>query len=144
MKKLIKGARYDTSTARQLAWWENMGDKASFSYYKESLFRTKAGKYFVYGEGNAASPYAKDYGQNELGSGEEIRPLSEEAARKWAEEKLDADEYEEIFGQIDSSEMVAATVYIPQNLAEKIALRMEEEHCSRNKLILEAIKEYLK
>lgn len=55
MRKIINGARYDTDTAKKLGHWESGEDCREFSYYEESLYRTKAGKYFIHGAGNAAS-----------------------------------------------------------------------------------------
>lgn len=50
-------------------------------------------------------------------------PLSDEAARQWAEQHLDADAVE---------------------LARKLAARMGVEHCSRNEIILRALQDNLK
>ena len=46
------------------------------------------------------SNYAESYG-NERYGGEKIIPLSENEAKKWAENHLDGDEYEKIFGSVD-------------------------------------------
>ena len=47
------------------------------------------------------SKYGVAYGNNEWGYGEEIQPLTVDEAKAWAEEHLDADEYEEIFGEVE-------------------------------------------
>ena len=47
--------------------------------------------------------YAEAEGQNSWSGGRRIMPMSYDEAKKWAEENLDADEYESIFGAIDES-----------------------------------------
>ena len=48
------------------------------------------------------------FDQNNWSGGERIIPLTVEKAREWAEENLDADDYQEIFGEV--SEDGARTV----------------------------------
>ena len=56
------------------------------------------------------------------GSGEEIKPLSYEAAQKWAEDHLDGDEYCEIFGDPDEdAEDEKITVRLSAAAAAKLA-----------------------
>ena len=50
MKKVINSTLYNTETARKLGNWDN-GRYGSFGYCKETLYRTKSGKYFIHGEG---------------------------------------------------------------------------------------------
>ncbi len=45
--------------------------------------------------------YNRKTGQNEWSGGEEIIPLTVGEAQEWAERYLDADEYEEIFGEVE-------------------------------------------
>lgn len=103
MIKVIDGAKYNTSAAKFLGGhgYSNPGD---FSYYDESLYRTKAGKYFLHGEGGPMSKYAKSTGQNNWSGGSAILPMSRTSAMEWAEENLDGDEYEAIFGIVDEGE----------------------------------------
>ena len=73
--KMFEGKKhvYDTATAQAL------GNRA-FSYYgdpagyEETLYQTKGGLYFVWGQGGAESPYSK---------GEDIRPVSADEAEDW-------------------------------------------------------------
>lgn len=99
-KKIINNKVYDTSTARFLADWDNGCCGNDFSRCSEELYIKKTGEYFIYGEGGPMTQYAHSCGQNEWSGGWEIKPLTEAEAREWAEEKLDSDEYEEIFGAI--------------------------------------------
>ena len=58
MRKIINGSRYDTDTAKKMGHWESDQDYTSFYHCEETLYRTKAGKWFIYGMGNAATVYA--------------------------------------------------------------------------------------
>ncbi len=99
MKKIIDGKLYNTETARALGSWSG-DDRGSFQWFEETLHQKKTGEFFLYGCGHADSPYAKSCSDGTMGPGEAIRPLSYNAARKWAERRLSADEYEAIFGEI--------------------------------------------
>lgn len=144
MKKVINGSRYDTDTAKKLAEWESGQNYNDLSWYSETLYRTKAGKWFLHGKGNAATAYADRASDGWSAPAERVVPLSEAAAKSWAEQHLDADEYTSIFAVASDGETVQATVYIPAPLVGKLAERMKMEGCNRNELILKAIKEYLK
>ncbi len=98
MKKIIQGVLCDTSTAKYLGSASYLGDR-DFAHWSEELYRTKSGKFFLYGEGGPASRYAVTIGQNEWSGGEKIQLLSRETAMKWAEEYLDGDEYIKAFGE---------------------------------------------
>ena len=58
MRKIINGSRYDTDTAKKMGHWESDQDHTSFYHCEETLYRTKAGKWFIYGMGNAANVLA--------------------------------------------------------------------------------------
>lgn len=121
MKKIINGKRYDTVTAQELNFWHNMDDYRNFNYCKETLYRKRTGEFFLHGEGNAASKYAESVGQNCWGSGEEIIPLTEENARRWAEEHLSGEEYEEIFGEVsEDGEDTNYTIKLSPALVKKL------------------------
>lgn len=145
MRKKINGSRYDTDTAKKMAHWESDQDYTSFTHCEETLYRTKAGKWFIHGTGNAATVYAVRRGDGWTAPGEQIVPLSEEVARSWVLEHLGEEQCDAIFGTgSEDAKDVQATVYIPGPLAEKMAARIDAEQCSRNELILQALREYLK
>ena len=98
MKKIINGKKYDTTTATNVGEWDN-GCYGNFGYCSETLYRKKTGEFFLHGEGGASSRYSSHYGDS-CGSGEQIIPLTEEAAMKWAEQRISADAYEAIFGEV--------------------------------------------
>ena len=74
---------------------------SGFGKCSETLYRKRTGEFFLYGEGGPMSKYGVAYGDNEWGYGEEIRPLTVDEAKAWAEKHLDADEYEEVFGEVE-------------------------------------------
>lgn len=92
MKKVIEGSLYNTDTARLIGEWDNRR-YGSLDFCCERLYRTKSGKYFLHGEGGAMSKYARSCGCNHWSSGEIIMPMSEVAAREWADDHLSADDF---------------------------------------------------
>ena len=103
MKKIISGKVYNTETAREVGYASH-GGCTSFDFYEETLYRKKTGEFFLYGSGNAASKYAEQIEQNTWSGGDEVIPLSYENAQKWAEENLDADDYEAVFGKVEEDD----------------------------------------
>ena len=99
MKKILGGKKYDTETARMVGTYGN--GSSGFGACSETLYRKRTGEFFLYGEGGPMSKYGVAYGDNEWGYGEEIRPLTVDEAKAWAEKHLDADEYEEVFGEVE-------------------------------------------
>lgn len=122
MKKVISGVLCDTKTARLLGEYQ-YSNRRDFYYWREELYRTKSGRYFLYGEGGPASRYAEVVGQNEWSSGEKIELLPPEAAKQWAEEHLDGDEYIAAFG-------------IPEEDAEHISVAIS----AKTKAVLDDLK----
>lgn len=121
MKKVLKGKVYDTETAKKVASWYSSYARNDFHYYEEELYQKKTGEFFLYGEGNAASPYSKSCGQNEWCGSEKIVPLTFAEAQEWAEKHLDGDEYCEIFGEPDEdSEDVALNLIISAAASAKL------------------------
>lgn len=99
MKKVINGRRYNTDTATLIGstGYSHSGD---FAYWREYLYRKRTGEFFLYGIGGPMSKYSQKIGQNEWSGGQEIQPLTLQEAQEWAEEHLDADEYEQVFGVV--------------------------------------------
>lgn len=115
MKKVISGSLYDTSTARLVGAWDNGVYGNDFSAVSEELYRTRSGKYFVHGEGGPLTTYAVHHGNDTSGS-EEIRPMTVDQARAWAEEKLSADKYAAEFGEPEEAEDDGKRVPFPVQL----------------------------
>ena len=118
MKKYINGKVYDTATAKKVGDWDNGCLPGDFDYYRERMFRKKTGEYFLW----SCTTFS---GQDE------IRPLTFDEAREWAEEHLDGDEYEEIFGAIsdDGTDCLISAVV---KASSRDRLRREAEKSGRS------------
>lgn len=133
MRKIIDGKSYDTGTAREVGSWDNGRFVNDFHYESETLHRKKTGEYFLHGEGGPMSRYAEARGTSSWVGGERIMPLSWDDARRWAEERLNAGEYEAEFGVAPEGDdgMVAVTVRIPSSA--KAALDREASRTGRSR-----------
>lgn len=101
MKKIINSKKYDTKTAKEIGIYCASLLVSDFGYFEETLYRKKTGEFFLYGSGNAASRYSRKCGTNEWCGGEAIVPLTESEAREWAEQHLEVEEYEAVFGEVE-------------------------------------------
>lgn len=77
-------------------------------------------------------------------SGELIQPISEDRAKKWAEDRLDGDSYERIFGEISEGESETVSVILPPDVVAKLKEEMERSSKKRTDVIVEALRQYLK
>ena len=120
MKKIIKGKVYDTDTATFLAEYDSGHSVTDFQHYTEELYQKKTGEFFIYGEGGPASRYSQACPTGGWDGGRKIVPLTYEQAREWGEKNLDADEYEDIFGEVaeDDSRMTV-TLSLSVGAAER-------------------------
>lgn len=100
MNKIINGKRYSTDSAKELARVDSGHSHTDFYFWEETLYRTKTGNFFLYGCGRGNSRYGEWHG-NSGGDGEKIIPMSPEEAQKWAENNIDGDEAERIFGRLE-------------------------------------------
>lgn len=100
MKKIINGKKYNTETAECLGSDSHLY-RGDLDFWNKELYRKKTGEFFIYGEGGPRSEYGREVGQNSWSGGEDITPLTEDEAKKWAERHLDVDEYEAIFGEVE-------------------------------------------
>lgn len=127
MKKIINGKKYDTETAKEVGSWENGGSWRDFSHMEETLYLKKTGEFFLFGEGGPMTKYSVSQVQNSWSGGSRIIPLSYENARQWAEEHLDADEYESVFGEVEEDETkVSATFRLSASVLEALRRKASE------------------
>lgn len=137
MKKVIDGKLYNTETAQQIGCVEPAGyDCNNFSYYCETLYRTKSGKYFLHGKGHGNSRYGEWHG-NTGGWGEQIRPYTPEEARAWAENNLTVEEYEAAFGEPEEATDTKAilNISISAELKNRLIKLREETGKSISQII---------
>lgn len=127
MKKIINGKVYDTETAKEIASWGNGGGWMDFHHFEETLYRKKTGEFFLFGEGGAMTKYAKPVEQNSWTGGSRIMPMSFSEAQAWAEEHLDGDEYEAIFGEVTEDDSKVQVCYsLSAASVEKIKRKSSE------------------
>lgn len=112
MRRVIEGHKYDSGTARVVGTWDDGLDRSDPHWVQETLHCTRAGLYFVHGEGGGLTQYATLAGQTALTSWETIAPYSADGARAWAEEHLDADAYEAEWGEVDEGETHSLRVVV--------------------------------
>lgn len=131
MKKYINGKVYDTETAKKVGDWDNGYLPGNFDYYRERMFRKKTGEYFLW----SCTTFS---GQDE------IRPLTFDEAREWAEEHLDGDEYEEIFGAIsdDGTDCLISAV-VKASSRDRLRRAVEKSGKTAGQILDELIEENL-
>lgn len=147
MQKIINQRRYSTETATSIGVWTNNYNPSDFGYCREELYRKRNGEFFLYGEGGPQTKYAFSYGDNSWGSGESITPLSYEAAMKWAEDNLTAEEYESTFGEhiIDEDEEKGVATYRISDSTREIIKRIaSKEKISIGEAVDKAVAYYNK
>lgn len=75
--------------------------------------------------------------------GEKIVRLSYEEAKAWAEEHMDADDYEKEFKVKDEDELNEKfTFLLPQSLNQKLTEQSERERISKKDILVRLIREY--
>ena len=99
MKKVIKGKKLDTTTAKMIGIAMIDEDKDIV----ETLYRTKSGAYFIH------NVYRKST-TGKLETGEDIYLISANEAVQWAEKWLTPAEYNRWFGEGVADETVTVTV----------------------------------
>lgn len=141
MKKVINGRVYDTATAKELAVWNNDFGVGDFSHECETLYQKKTGEFFLHGKGGPMSRYATPaYGSpNGWTGGELVTPLSYEEAQKWAEARLEADEYEAIFGVPEEDEIT----YVKFKISSKAKAKLDELRAKKGLSIAETMEEII-
>lgn len=100
MKKIINNLLYNTDTAPAIGSWTNGLYSGDLDYVRLTLHRKRqTGEFFLHGEGGPRTRYAVQVGNNSWESGENVTPMTDDAAREWAEEHLKPEEYNRAFGE---------------------------------------------
>lgn len=143
MKKIINSKLYDTEKAKCVGIWGN--NHTGFSHVSEELYRKRTGEFFLFGEGGPMTQYARSCGDNSWSGGSEIIPLSVGKAREWAEEKLSADEYAEIFGMPDegTDEKETLCIQLPADLMARLRAGASEARTSLTAYVEAALRKSL-
>jgi hypothetical protein len=96
MEKVINGLVYDTDKAEKIASYSNSKSRNDFRFLREELYKTKSGRYFIYGEGGPKTKYSKPVNGGRSGS-HDIRAVSENDAVAWLEKHNKVDVIREEF-----------------------------------------------
>lgn len=99
MKQIINRKRYDTDTAKSIAWWSNGVNDTDFRYCYEELFITKKGKYFIHGIGGPLSKYSQACDNGTSGN-KIIQVLDQNQAYEWLEETDNTEAIESWFSNL--------------------------------------------
>ena len=145
MKKVINGKQYNTETAKCIGSIEPAGYNVNdFNYWRERLYRTKAGAYFIYGEGGGNSRYGEWHG-NTGGWGEEIRPMAFTEAQEWAEENLDGDDYGKAFGNPEEAGDNRGSMLLSLSATTRAKIQRAADASGKNmgQIIDELVEQYL-
>ena len=100
MKKIIKGKKYNTDTAKLMGTYTNGRSYSDLEFMMRELYKKRTGEFFLYNTGGPMSVMAV-YDGNSISGSEDIIPVTEEEAKEWAEKWLSADKYENIFGEVE-------------------------------------------
>lgn len=149
MKKRIDTLMYDTDTAKEIAKYESPYSKGDNEYYEEYLYKKRTGEFFLYGYGNAGSPYCeRAYKDNAFTPGEKIIPLTFEEAKKWYDKAFNADEKlasEEVYNREfaiknDDDPVIATTVRLHKSAKIKLQKLAQKQGISQSEVIENFIK----
>ena len=151
MEKIINGKRYNTETAKEVALYDSEYPKNDFKYYIEKLYKKRTGEYFLYGDGNGLSPYAKrSHAMGGLEGSWNIIPLTADQAKKWYEKAFNADEYnapmdiyEREFGldeSMDNEPKQEITLSLHKNIIEYLEDLAKSQDISEAQIVENLIK----
>lgn len=146
MQKIINGRRYNTETAKKVAIYDSEYPRTDFRYYFEELYKKRTGEYFLYGDGNAMSPYAER--SNAMGGvvgSWSIIPLTPDKAEKWYEKAFNADEenapieiYEKEFGKnctLDDEPKQKITLSLHKSIIKYLEELVESQGIDKSEII---------
>lgn len=85
MIKVINGKRYNTDTADVIGCDFNDYAVNDFHFYRETLYRTKKGAFFLHKDGGAMSPIALTNANGGRRGNELIEALTGEEAVEWSQ-----------------------------------------------------------
>ncbi len=98
MKKILNGRRWDTEKATLIGHAELNPYQNDFGYWEAGLYITPRSKeFFIAGHGGPMSRFGRSVRQNETSGGSDIILMSKTEALEFAEQYLDAEEFEKYF-----------------------------------------------
>lgn len=102
MKRIINGKLYDTEKSTRICSLPCYTEyQTDFRWHDTNLYRSPGGMFFIAGEGNAMSMWAKSLGQGRYSGGSGLHLVTLEEARAYAEESgVTPQVYVEAFGSV--------------------------------------------
>ena len=100
MKFILHNKLYNTDTAKKVAEIDNGYFTDDMRYFSHTLYLKKTGEYFLFTYGAPMTGFAETKGDRKT-YGYRITPFTEELAQKWAMNELDAEQYIELFGEVE-------------------------------------------
>ena len=95
--QVINGRKYDTATATEVGSYDAGLGAGDFRDYRESLYLTKRGQFFLEGSGGPMTRWARQVGNMKAG-GRGIQLLDRDEALMWCEQHdIDVDVLEKYF-----------------------------------------------
>lgn len=140
MKKVINGKRYNTESARYIGEYNAPYATNDFNWYCETLYLKQTGEFFLHGEGNALTRYAEQYIDG-VGYGEKLMPLTDDEARKWVEENLEVDVYDELFGEGEEEKNKTFSLLLPESIYDRVKALATESDRTMKDIIVEKLRE---
>ena len=95
-RRIIDGKRYDTETADLIAETSASCACEDFHWWKEALYRTTNGRFFLKGTGGPMTRWARKVDQNSYCGGDGLRAVTDGEARHWVERYAN-EKYSELF-----------------------------------------------
>lgn len=143
MDKRIGTVLYRTSTSHKVGTWTNGADN-KLDVVEETLYRkvTNTSTYFMHGKGGARTQYARTR-KGTLIAGEDIKPLSFDEAKKWAEGHLTEEEFKAEFCIAEDEGSERFNLRIPSAIASKIRIVAKERNTTISALVAELAEKYL-
>lgn len=128
MLKIIKGRKYNTETARKVG---GKTESAAYGAVDKTLYCKRTGEYFL----AAVYSYTLDTGNPDY-----IKPLTQDEANEWAQERLDADAYDAEFGEVAEDDAnVAMTLNLPRAQYDKLKQIALDAHMPVSKYVAKLI-----
>lgn len=94
MQKIINGKRYNTETAKEVAYTQK-GE--GFTFQHEALFLTKTGNWFLYYDGGAFTKYSVILPDGNQGGSAGIKVYTPDQAYEWLERNDEPEAIEQYF-----------------------------------------------
>jgi hypothetical protein len=146
MKRIIDGITYNTDTATFLCGIECSTEyQNDLDWHDTSLYLTRTGRFFLQGEGNACSMWARAIGSGSKTGGEGILPCTPEEAREHLERADEWEEIERLFpkdrddrgDEIDDE--VRSTLRLPRSLQQRVSDAAAAKCQSVNAYVMRAL-----